>query len=552
MPSVEIVDRTIRVQAPFEMKHYCTAVPGGKWVPGRKAWEYQLTPATANAIVTHFGKHLAESKAYETLLLARTVFDQSAQIKSRDAEAVPMDLLKTTPWQHQKTAYHFASSILFNPAGIGGGVLLALDMGCGKTMCAISLIVNNLDKAKKVLIVCPNSVVNVWPAQFDRHTTAKPMIVALNEVGLGKKVTVERKMEIAKLTLRAAAAQQETAIIVINYESLWREPFASWSLGAGFDMVVLDEIHRIKAAGGKTTKFCERIGRDVPYRLGLTGTPLPHSPLDIYGQYRFLDTGIFGTAYTKFRSDYAVMGGFQGHQIISFKNLDTLASKMYSIGFRVMSKDVFDLPPFIDETREFSLEPDERSMYRDMETNFCVALNDGMVTADNALVKLLRLQEITSGYLDGQQIGTGKKKLLADLMEDFNEDEPIVIFARFTKDLENIKEVTQSQGRKYAELSGHANELAKWQQGHADVLGVQIKSGREGVDFTRSRYCIYYSLGYSLGDYNQSRARLDRPGQQRSGVYYHLIAKRTIDEVVMKALANREEVVESVLKHYKS
>jgi SNF2 family DNA or RNA helicase len=518
-----------------------------------KVWEYSATPATLHEIATRFKDDLSPETAGK-LSFAINLFDDAAKIKIQDNENtqdIPSDILTTSLWHHQKVAYHFASSILFNKAGIGGGALLALDMGCGKSLTAIAVIISNPDKIKKVLIVCPNSVVNVWPEQFKRHTNANVVIAALNAVALGKKVSVEKKKEIAAQTLKIAEIQKKQGIIIINYESLWREPFASWTLSAGFDMALLDEQHRIKASGGKTTKFCEKLGRVVPYRLGLTGTPLPNSPQDVYGQFRFLDTGIFGTSFTKFRSTYCEMGGFQGHQVVSYRNLDDLARKMYSIGYRVMSKDVFDLPKFADETRAFMLEPTEQSMYQDMETNFCVELNNEMITADNALVKILRLQEITSGFLDGQKVGEGKKKLLNDVLEDFPEDEPIVIFARFTNDLLNIREVAESQGRGYAELSGHENQLAMWQEGKAAILGVQIVAGREGVDFTRSRYCIYYSLGYSLGDYNQSRARVDRPGQTREGVYYHLVAKGTIDEVVMKALASKEEIVETVLKHYR-
>jgi SNF2 family DNA or RNA helicase len=276
-----------------------------------------------------------------------------------------------------------------------------------------------------------------------------------------------------------------------------------------------------------------------------------NSPLDIYGQYRFLDPGIFGTSFTKFRGEYAVMGGFQGHQILNYRNPEMLHDKMFLIAHRVMSKDVFDLPKFQSEIRTCELSGTERRVYQEMDINFCAQVASGEVTAANALVKLLRLQEITSGYLDAQPVGDSKKKLLADVLEDFSLKEPIVIFARFTNDLRAIKEVVESQGRTYGELSGHANELSQWQIGNKDVLGVQIKSGREGVDFTRARYSIYYSLGFSLGDYEQSIKRLDRPGQLREGMYIHLLAKDTVDFKVMEALEKRQEVISSVLNQYK-
>jgi len=366
-----------------------------------------------------------------------------------------------------------------------------------------------------------------------------------------KKWSIEKRTKQAEAMRQVAMKTGKQFVVVINYESAWREPFASWAKEVNFDLVVADECHRLKTPSGATSKFFARLAHHSKCRLGLTGTPLPHGPLDAYAQYRFLDPGIFGISYTRFRSEFAVMGGFEGKQVLSFKNLSDLHNKMFLIAYRVMSKDVFDLPPFSDTERYCTLSPEERRIYEEMSTNLCVDIKSGTITASNALVKLLRLQEITSGYLDGQPIGDSKKKLLADVLEDFEIKEPIVIFARFTNDLKNIKEVVESQGRRYAELSGHANQLSQWQIGNYDVLGVQIKSGREGVDFTRARYSIYYSLGFSLGDYDQSRKRLDRPGQQREGLYIHLLAEKSIDMKVMKALAIRQEIVASVLDQYK-
>ena len=294
-----------------------------------------------------------------------------------------------------------------------------------------------------------------------------------------------------------------------------------------------------------------------------------NSPLDIYGQYRFADPGIFGTSFTRFRSEYSVVdmrvkktgdidenGEYvekkQEYGVVqSYRNQEMLHDKMFSIAHRVRSKDVFDLPKFQSEIRTCELSGEERKIYRQMDTQFFVEVENGTVTAANALVKLLRLQEITSGYLEGNAIGDSKKKLLADVLEDFEIDEPLVVCARFTNDLRMIREVAEKQGRKYGELSGDANDLAQWQNGKFDILGVQIKSGKEGVDFTRARYTLLYSLGFSLGDYEQFIKRFDRPGQLREGMYIHLLAKDSVDFKVMKALEERQEVIASVLDQYK-
>ena len=61
-----------------------------------------------------------------------------------------------------------------------------------------------------------------------------------------------------------------------------------------------------------------------------------------------------------------------------------------------------------------------------------------------------------------------------------------------------------------------------------DICGVQLKAGGVGIDLTRARYAIYYSLDFALGDYDQSRKRVHRPGQTRPTIYVPLIAEDTI------------------------
>lgn len=545
----------IRIGTHYDQKDRCAMVPGGRWVPRLRMWEYVLTPSTAASILQAFNGKI-EERDKQILQNIASRISIARSVKEGDCE-LKMPVTKCDPWHHQLVSYNMTRQMfgLDDKDSIGGGAMLALDMGCGKSKCTVDLICNYISKIQKVLIVCPMSVIDVWTGnkdrkgQFEIHTT--PELFENLVICPVKGNNLTKKTKLAEVSRYTAMHQDKQFVCVINYESAWREPFATWAKDVGFDLVVLDEIHRIKSPSGKASKFFGQLAKTAKYRLGLTGTPLPHSPLDIYGQYRFLDPGIFGTSFTKFRGEYAIMGGFQNHQVLNYKNHDMLHNKMFLIAYRVMSKDVFDLPKFQSEIRTCELVPEERRIYREMDTEFCVEVKDGLVTADNALVKLLRLQEITSGYLDKQPIGTSKRKLLADVLEDFAVDEPLVIFARFTNDLKAIKDIAESQGRRYGELSGHANDLSQWQIGNKDVLGVQIKSGREGVDFTRARYSIYYSLGFSLGDYEQSIKRLDRPGQVREGMYIHLLVKDTVDFKVMQALEKRQEVISSVLTQYK-
>jgi len=127
----------------------------------------------------------------------------------------------------------------------------------------------------------------------------------------------------------------------------------------------------------------------------------------------------------------------------------------------------------------------------------------------------------------------------------------VVVFCRFHRDLDAVNRIADEAGRRSLELSGRMDELKRWQAGEVPVLAVQIDSGGLGIDLTRARYAIYYSLGFSLGSYEQSLARVHRPGQTRPVEYIHLLAEGTVDEKVMAALSNRADVVNSVLQQMK-
>jgi SNF2 family DNA or RNA helicase len=194
--------------------------------------------------------------------------------------------------------------------------------------------------------------------------------------------------------------------------------------------------------------------------------------------------------------------------------------------------------------------------YRAMEREMVAEIEAGTVTAANALTKLLRLQQATGGYARTDELGTvlidgtpTKRQMLEDRLDDLPVTEPVVVFCRFRSDLDDVQAAARSLGREYAEVSGDRKDLERWQAGEAVILGVQIQSGGVGIDLSRAAYAFYYSLGYSLGDYEQSLARLRRPGQTRCVRYYHLVAPGTVDEQVYAALRERRSVIDAVLRN---
>ena len=451
-------------------------------------------------------------------------------------------------WAHQQKALDFSND--------KSAIMYAMGMGTGKSRVAIDLIVQR--KAAFVLIVCPKSVVPVWPYQFQQHCSTVFNIVAPTDG------SVSSRAEQAMRQIKLSEARREPCAVVVNYESAWMGDMGRFIGSMAWDAVILDESHRIKKPGGKASLFFSRLGDRVPLKICLTGTPMPHSPLDVYAQYRFLDKKIYGTSFTAFRSKYAILQpigrNIAAKKVIGFQNQADLQSRFFQLAFQARTEDVMDLPEEIDVVRPVEIEKKARTIYDQLKKEFVADVGSGVVTAGNALTRLLRLQQITSGYvrednnIETATIGAlvevdhAKKEALEDLLEDMEANEPVVVFCRFKHDLEAVHEISTKLGRTSLELSGTENQLEDWQNGTAPILAVQIQSGNLGIDLTRARYAIYYSLGFSLGDYLQSRRRISRPGQTRTTTNYHLIASKTIDEQVYKALQARQDCVEAILK----
>lgn len=418
------------------------------------------------------------------------------------------------PWAHQAAA---AAWLAARMAG-----LLAMDMGTGKTLTALLALLG------------------------------EPLPLAFVDLSRG---TGKQRAE--RLQSALATASGKRLIVVINYESVWRSQLAPTIESVQWSAIVLDESHRIKSPGGTSSRYLARLAAKQPRakRVCLTGTPMPHSPLDLYGQFRFLDASVFGTSFTRMRARYAECDVRFPSKVKAWKNQGELIAKLDAHSWRVTADEVLDLPGAIHETIPVELSAKVQRFYRSLESEMVAEIEAGTVTAANALTKLLRLQQATGGYarLDGGTTVTpidgvpSKRLVLQDRLEDLPATEPVVVFCRFRADLDDVAAAARELGREYAEVSGERKDLERWQRGDATILGVQMQSGGVGIDCSRACYAFYYALGFSLGDYEQSLARLRRPGQTRCVRYYHLVCEGTVDEQVYAALRERRNVVDAVL-----
>ena len=327
-----------------------------------------------------------------------------------------------------------------------------------------------------------------------------------------------------------------------------------------WDLVVVDESQKIKSSNSNVSKFFHKLGQRANKRLALSGTPAPNSPLDIFGTYRFLDQDIFGKSFHRFKMRYAEWGGFENRQVQKFINQKEMNQRVYSIAHRIRTEDVVELPDCTHQTIECTLSPKAQKVYNEFMKEAIITFQDGNeLTASNVLVKYLRLAQIASGTVIDDE---GKEKLIDTTKLDalktllLGIDEPIVIFTRFRAEVKQIREMISAlpksgeRARTVAELTGSKDERAEFASGKAEIIIVNIAAGGVGVnELVRSRYAIYFSTGYSSGDYEQSLARVRRPGSnvKKKVHYYHIIAKNTIDEKIMIAIEKKMSIIEAVI-----
>jgi SNF2 family DNA or RNA helicase len=520
------------------------SISGIAYDRNKNLWHVAALESVARKVFETCAADFKFSDEFRAWLDAQTANRVMQQRGDRDNTAQP-EIRAADSWSHQARAYNFALSI-------DNVAMLALGTGTGKTKTAIDIMNNKVPAGGVVIIACPKNVVPVWSEEFAKWGVGPWQIVSL-----GDGMTGAKKGAAIDAVARDKALTKRTAIVV-NYDAIRAKTvFSSLEKMAkanGISAIVFDEIHKCKTHNSQTTMACYELAKRTPIKIGLTGTILYHSPLDCFAQYKILDESIFGKFIGRFKATYCEIEDYGGYpRVVGFKNLGQLRDNLDRIMIEVKREDVLDLPEAIHVNRYCDLEPAAMKAYRSLETKLYTDWQGSEITIANAVTSLIRLQQITGGALpddtgEMRQVSTAKAELLSEVLDDIDDGEKVLIFAQFTAELAAIRAAVEKSGRDYYELSGRAKDLDAWKAAPGGaVIGMQIQSGAEGISAVAARYCVYYSTGWSLGRYDQSLARVHRPGQERAVTYIHLLANNTIDIKVAQALAARKTTVQAIL-----
>lgn len=533
----------------YKFKDQLKSVPGSRWSPKEKTWTYPSSEESREALqfLGENGLFTIDDTAQEELKegkaqIRRKKLVKSLKVNGTSSVDVP---LKTELFKHQKLGYKIG--VTLPRAG------LLMEQGTGKTLTALAIAGKRFlsGEITRLLVVAPLSTMLSWTGEIEKFVDYPVEVKDLTRIkGSQRKI---------KLLEEFGSDNKSLSMALINHQSLWRiyPELKEWEA----DMIIVDESQRIKSGKSKQSKALHQLGDRTKYKLILSGTPITQGPLDVWSQFRFLDSDVFGKSFYKFRERYAVMGGFKGYEVISFKNQEELASKSHSISYRVRKVDTdIDLPPITHQYLSVTLGKEARAHYKEMKKHFKLLLGtEGSIKAPIVLTQLLRLQQITGGFLrtdDSKkiiQVDKSKLDVLEELMEDMPVDKKVVVFARFIPEVKAIQERLAGLGRKVSTLMGETQDRGTVIKQFTDdpestVLVAQIQTGGVGINLQVADTAIFYSTNFSYGDYDQAKARIHRIGQKSASVnYIHLVVENTIDERIMKALESKRDVADYLI-----
>ena len=566
------------------------AIPDRTWNKTLQAWTCRPTLKNIQYLHDAWSRAIwseaAQKRANEIYNLAE---QREAVLKARKDGAVDTAVLEGVPFQkppmaHQKTALVLGRN--------QRSFAYFMDQGTGKTKTLIDDACHNWreNRIDAVLLFTLNSVKTNWvifdsmkdhPEDKDALEDHMPPDVPYIKGLWVSQATGRVKQEWERFTRKVheeSSDRQNMVWLVANIESLRVDRAFDYfeQFIMNFDsrvMIVIDESTLIGTPGSKQTKAALKLRKRCAMARILSGTPVLKSPMKAYTQMGFLDENILGhSSYYSFRNRYAVMGGYQGRQILNYVHLDELQERMQSASYRVLKSECLELPPQIFQKRRVEMLPAQLKAYREMQEEFITENEEaGIVEASIVLTQMLRLQQITGGYLPRIDDVSGKTTGIVPLVRpDTNPkyvealrileecgDQRAIIWCRFTHEIDDLHELlvasSISAEKFYGAMSDEEKLSVRKRFARDNSLRVIVgnpMAGGLGIDeFKHASVVIYLSNTFDTEKRKQSEDRTHRIGSQmhKQITYYDIVVPNTVDMKILAVMRGDAKVSARVM-----
>ena len=443
-----------------------------------------------------------------------------------------------------------------------------MEMGTGKSKVLIDNIAMLYDAGKinAAVVIAPKGVYRNWerleiPAHLPDHIKTR----VTTWVAPSSR-TKQDKKDIDKLSETFDGLD----IFLMNVEALSSKPAAQFLeryLLSTNSLVAVDESTTIKTQNAGRTKNIVKVGKLAKYRRILTGSPVTKNPMDLYSQCAFLDEDLLGfSSYWAYKSRYAIevkrhSSTHSFPHIVGFRNLDELSRKLAFFSFRVLKEDCLDLPSKVYSPRHVELTKEQEKAYNDLETFAITQLNNNTLSVTNTMTMLLRLHQITCGYLptdNGQPPVPLKNNRMDELLSVLEETEgKVIIWANYRY---SIFDIEKNLKKKFGEDSvvtyfgdtkdQDRQEIVKSFQDPKSPVRFFVanqQTGGYGLTLTAAHTVVYYSNNYDLEKRIQSEDRAHRIGQKNNVTYIDIICENTVDDNIVGSLRNKIDLASQSL-----
>lgn len=419
---------------------------------------------------------------------------------------------------------------------------LLLDCGLGKTvitLTAINDLIYDEFSVKKILVVCPLRVCNVWRDEIKHWDHLRNLTCSLVN---------------GTATERRRALQKQADIYIVNRENLvWFYEHCEMS----FDMVVLDELSSFKNHQSKRFRAIKALRPNVKRIVGLTGTPSGNGLMDLWDEFRILDMGErLGRYISQYRNLYFKPDKRNGMVVYSYKPLpgaeETIYHQIADITVSMKATDYLEMPELVSVVKEVSLSEKEKKRYDELKKSLVLELPGGEVTAANAASLTLKLSQMANGAIytdDKDVVAIHDRKLdaLEDLVESAN-GKPVLVAYWFKHDKDRIRKRMEARELK------EPQDFADWNAGKIPVALIHPASAGHGLNLQQGgSILIWFGLTWSLELYQQTNARLWRQGQaDKTVIIQHIVARDTIDERILNVLEHKDGTQAALIEAVKA
>ncbi|HFE9865471.1 DEAD/DEAH box helicase [Acinetobacter baumannii] len=429
-------------------------------------------------------------------------------------------------------------------------------MGTGKTSATLTALdILNIIEPGATLVIAPLLVANqTWPDEVKKWCHLQDV----------KIIPI-----IGKPEQRVRALKTKADIYTVNYENL---PWLVSFLGTDwfFTKVVADESTKLKgfrvSQGSVRARALGKVAHTKVKRfIELTGTPSPNGIKDLWGQCWFLDRGErLGTSFTAFTDRWfqSVSVGVDRNaiQLVPFEHSQKeIQDRLKDICISIEAKDYFDIKEPITATLEVELKGKARKLYDDMEKEMFIELSNSVeVEAFNAASKTIKCLQIASGaiYTDESGAYQAVHDLKIQALESVIEEAagmPVLVSYHFKSDLDRLLKAFP-QGR---HLNKDPQIIRDWNAGKIPVLFAHPASAGHGLNLQDGgNILVFFSHWWDLEQYQQIVERIGPTRQAQAGhdrpvFIYHIVAKDTMDEVVMERRESKREVQDLLMESMK-